>query len=103
MQRLSLWGNKISDITPIADLVDLEQLWLDGNHISDIAALSGLVQLRLLGLGDNRIEDLSPLISNEGLGDGDKITLAGNPLDLTLDSSAMTAIDTLRARGAEIE
>ena len=103
LQRLSLWGNKISNITPLAELVNLEQLWLDQNHISNISILSGLVHLNILGLGGNTITDLSPLAANKGVGEGDTITLTGNPLDFAPGSAATQVIDTLTKRGARVE
>ena len=103
LQRLSLWGNRISDISSLTGLVDLEQLWLDRNDISDISALSELVRLKILGLTDNEIADISPLIDNTGLEEGDTITLSGNPLDYTPGSATIQAIDALKKRGVKVE
>ncbi len=84
LELLALGGNEISDLTPIANLVKLEELWLWGNpmlsdlvpianlvrlerlvlpvcQISDLRPLSGLTQLRKLDLDRNRISDISPL------------------------------------------
>ena len=58
---LNLRDNNISDISPLANLTNLEVLLLEGNKISDISPLSGLTNLKTLDLGDNAISDLSPL------------------------------------------
>lgn len=86
---LSLWGNRINDITPLSSLrslnqlglganeIDdvsalfhlsgLKQLWLAHNQISDISPLSDLTDLTLLDLSENQISDISPLSSLTGL------------------------------------
>ena len=56
-----LTGNEIIDITPLAQLTQLRELGLNGNQISDISPLAGLTELRELGLSSNRISDISPL------------------------------------------
>ncbi|MCL2014170.1 MAG: leucine-rich repeat domain-containing protein [Oscillospiraceae bacterium] len=56
-----LINNKISDISPLARLINLEVLELFSNEISDISPLAGLINLKNLGLGANRIIDISPL------------------------------------------
>ena len=60
VQGLLLWGNNISDISPLAGLTQLESLILGDNSISDISALSGLTKLRFLQVGNN-ISDISVL------------------------------------------
>ena len=55
-------GNPISDLSPIADLVQLERLDLGGCQVSDITPLANLTQLTYLTLHHNfRIIDISPL------------------------------------------
>ena len=49
------------DISPLANLINLEFLSLEGNGITDISPLSGLKNLRALHLTHNHIEDFSPL------------------------------------------
>ena len=50
------------DISPLANLINLEFLSLEGNGITDISPLSGLKNLRALHLTHNHIEDFSPLM-----------------------------------------
>jgi Leucine-rich repeat (LRR) protein len=75
---LVLDGNRIRDISPLADLIRLEYLWLSGNRISDI----------------------SPLVQNEGLGTGDQIYLGSNPLS---SDSINIYIPQLKARGVTVD
>jgi hypothetical protein len=54
-------SNQISDLTPLAGLTRLTQLYLWGNQIRDITPLSGLTNLMVVDLEGNQISDLSPL------------------------------------------
>lgn len=53
--------NGITDIGPLAGLVNLQYLSLTGNTVTSVEALSRLTQLRTLYAGKNRITDISPL------------------------------------------
>ncbi|MCL0038064.1 leucine-rich repeat domain-containing protein, partial [Thermodesulfovibrionales bacterium] len=61
LQGLSLGGNQITDIAPLAGLTGLGTLWLWNNQITDIAPLAGLTKLERLSLSGNRITDITPL------------------------------------------
>ena len=61
LTRLVIWGNHITDISPISELTNLTLLWLDYNNIPDISLLSGLTNLTNLSLNDTNIPDLSVL------------------------------------------
>ena len=61
LKELLLYGNQIKDLSPIADMQDLELLVLAGNQISDVSALAGLKNLHVLMLVDNPIGDFTPL------------------------------------------
>jgi hypothetical protein len=60
---LSLFENQISDLTPLAPLVLLQELQLGSNQIQNLTPLGDLTELRRLGLALNAIEDISPLSS----------------------------------------
>ena len=75
-------------------------LGLGGNNVSDVSAVSGLTNLTLIDLSDNSISDLSPIVANAGLGEGDTVSVEGNPLSA---ESIYTHIPTLQARGVEVE
>ena len=58
---LDLRDNQISDISPIAGLINLQRLYLDDNLISDISPIAGLVELHRISLNRNPVSDMSPL------------------------------------------
>ena len=59
IERLYLGENTISDFSPIAGLIQLEDLRL--SNISDLSPLADLKQLTWLELNEGNISDLSPL------------------------------------------
>ena len=62
LKMLSLWGNPISDISPISGLVQLQHLDFGGCHISDITPIENLIELTYLTLHSNlRIVDITPI------------------------------------------
>ena len=58
---LSLFSCKISDVAPIANLIQLISLDLRFNQIIDVAPLANLTQLTRLDLRSNQIIDVAPL------------------------------------------
>ena len=97
---LDLYYNSISDLSPVAGLTNLTYLSLQGNSVSDISAVAGLTHLTNLILSENSISDISPLVANTGLGSGDKVYVAGNPLSYP---SIHTHIPTLQSKGVTVE
>lgn len=84
LRSLDISLNDLSTLQPLAPLAQLQFLYADGNQIVDISSLAGLVQLQTVDLSGNLVRDISPLLDNAsrgGLGDGDSVYLAGNPLD----------------------
>ena len=73
----------LTDISPLADLVNLEVLNLGWNNISDLTVLSGLSNLTHLYLRNNNISDVSAL---EDLTNLSELRLEGNPI---LDTSPL--------------
>ena len=63
LTSLDLYGNSISDLSPLSDLTNLTRLHLIENSISDLSPLSGLTSLTELILPRNPISDVSPLKS----------------------------------------
>ena len=62
LKMLSLWGNPISDISPISGLVQLQSLDFGGCHITDISPIENLIELTYLTLHSNlRIVDITPI------------------------------------------
>ena len=54
-------GNQISDLSPIAGLINLQKLWISNNPISDLTPVSGLTNLTDLVLNKTLVSDLSPV------------------------------------------
>ncbi len=99
LERLGLRDNGIVDVGSLAALTNLERLVLGSNKILDATPLAGLTSLELLELEDNQIQDIGPLVANTGLGQGDEVNLAGNPLS---DQAINEQIPALEARGVKI-
>lgn len=91
--------SNIADLSGLEYCINLTVLNLNNNYISDVSPLSGLTNLYLLSLQNNRIVDIMPLANNLGLGEGDIISLNGNPLD---DQSKLLGITALKGRGATV-
>ena len=99
LQLLNLWDNQISDISPLSRLTKLKSLGLGGNQIIDISPLGNLANLQHLWLDRNQIIDISPLLNNTGIGEGDRVSLRGNPLSI---HSVNKLIPKLEERGVNI-
>ena len=90
LEYLSLGGNNIADLSPIAGLSKLHTLSLERNNISDITPLARLTNLTSLHLYDNNyISDISPLSALINL---DQLYLAGNRV---ADTSVLTGLTKL--------
>ena len=61
LRMLNMAGCQISDIRPLANLTCLESLYLHSNQIEDITPLANLTRLTDLWLTDNHIADVRPL------------------------------------------
>ena len=99
LRQLQLDRTKIDDVSSLVDMRDLFDLSLSRNDVSDISPLAGLASLRWVHLEAMQVSDLSPLAANDGLGDGDYVSVNGNPLDR---DSRETHIPALVQRGVEV-
>lgn len=54
---------KISDVNPLSELTELEDLNLNINLITDISPLKNLIGLKMLDLHNNDVRDISPLMN----------------------------------------
>ena len=99
MTQLYLTQNKISDISHLAGMTKLTELWLDSNLISNISYLSAMTELRHLFLGSNQITDTSAL---SGLTKITWLTLYLNQIGDLDDLDRMTNLRQLRAYSAQI-
>ena len=71
MKRLSFSENNISDLSPIAGLINLHSLDFSTTPISDILPLSGLISLEKLRFNKTSVSDLSPVAGLVNLKDID--------------------------------
>ena len=58
---LHVEGNDITDLSPVGGLTGLKKLHFHSNDIEDVTPVAGLLNLEEIALGDNPISDLSPL------------------------------------------
>ena len=86
-------SNSVSDISPLADLTNLEFLILEDNSISDISPLAGLTNLEFLILSNNTISDISVVA---GLTNLTGLSLEGNSVS---DISAVARLTNLTSLG----
>jgi len=64
---IDLSGNNLTEVTQLAQLMRLEEIFLQNNHISYIDGLNELPFLRILDLSHNDVDDVSPLFEVESL------------------------------------
>lgn len=67
LERLSLAGCGVEDVSGLAALSGLNWLDLSDNNITDLSPLAGLSGLRYLNLSGSRIGDWSPVEGRDGL------------------------------------
>jgi len=103
LKVLDFRDNEVSDINSLANLINLSWLGFQENKVSDINSLANLINLRWLRFQENKVSDISPLVENEGFGDGDRIYMLENQLDLAPGSEDMYNINTLIDRGVRVE
>ena len=99
--RLVLSNNRITDLSPLKNLTELQWLGLENNQITDISPLSGLGNLSGLYLQNNQISDLSPLEWLIGLSPRNtaSLNLAGNPVSLAQIEQLHEKVRGNRQRG----
>ena len=62
LTRINMSHNQVTDISPVAGLIELRELWVTDNPISDISPVSGLTNLTHLGVsGCPNLSDISPV------------------------------------------
>ena len=61
LNNIKLRGNRITDISPLAGLINVDWLGLEENAIEDLSPLAGLIKLNGIGISENPVSDVSPL------------------------------------------
>ncbi len=106
LTQLSLYNNKISDVSPLQGLTALTYLFLSSNRLTDVSPLQGLTALTYLDLDSNQLTDVSPL---QGLTALTELYLSSNQLtdvsplqglkkltELRLNSNQLTDVSPLQ-------
>lgn len=90
LRTLSLTGNRVDALDPLAGLSNLEVLRAGWMEVERLDALTGLANLRFLEAPGNGIRDLGPLARLDRL---QQLVLSSNPID---DLSPLAALPALR-------
>jgi internalin A len=61
LQQLYCFSTQVSDLSPVAGLVRLQVLNCSSTPVSDLSPVAGLVQLQLLSCSSTQVSDLSPV------------------------------------------
>ncbi len=99
IRTLRVNGRGIASLVGLEGAVGLSTLHGASNRISDLSPLSELANLNGLDLRDNHISDISPLIAQDTLSQGDWVALGGNPLS---ETSLNTHVPVLLERGVQV-
>lgn len=112
-----LWiGNKVSDISPVYPLVDLEEFAITSDYIKDISGIKSLVNLKYLIIQRTNVKDISFLsnlnnlehlyISDTWITDISVLEQLDNLLTVAVDSTIASnnpqTIEILKNRGCQI-
>ena len=100
LRELRASGTGITGLIGLESAQGLMRIFAASNRLSDLSPLAGLSQLESLDLRFNRITDLGPLVANSNLAEGAWVTLDGNPLS---EESVNKQVPALRERGVKIE
>ncbi len=99
---LDIGGTGIDDLSFLGASPELENLSAWGNGVSDISVTQGLEKLSHAGLSGNALTSLAPLIANPGIGEGTRVEVEWNCLDLTTGSADRSELDQLLDRGVDL-
>ena len=62
LTRINMSHNQVTDISPVAGLIQLRELWVTDNLVSDISPVRGLTNLTHLGVSEcPNLSDISPV------------------------------------------
>ena len=99
IRTLRVHGRGIGSLVGLERATGLRSFYGASNRISDLSPLAELDNLYGLDLRNNRISDISPLVENDALTEGDWVALGGNPLN---ETSLNTHIPVLLERGVKV-
>ncbi|MBC2379289.1 LPXTG cell wall anchor domain-containing protein [Listeria welshimeri] len=99
LSYLSLDGNQVSDLTPLANASKLTYLTLSDNNVSDVSSLKNLSKVYLIGLKNNQVEDISSLSNLTAL---KYLYLNGNKLSDLSAIANLTTLDILEVKNQQV-
>jgi serine/threonine protein kinase len=100
LRRISLVYQNITDLTPIAGLLDLDNLDLRHNPLADVSPLAQVSSLRDLSLFDTNVTDLTVLRSCPGLS---ILDIGYTPITSTAALDGLDVLQVLKARKAPLQ
>ena len=99
LKRILSWGESISDLSPLAGLTKLENVNICGTDLSNLTPLAGLTGLKELYLRDSGISDISPLAGLTGL---TRLNLSRNNISDISPLAGLTNLEWLKLNNNEI-
>ena len=100
LKGLTLWGNRVADVSPLTDVSGLEYLDISYNPVTDVSVLASMTQLHSLYLRGNAIADASDLAALDGLV---RLDLGYNPISNLSFLQGFTQIDFLNLGYTQVE
>ena len=77
LEELDLSNTRVSDLRPLARLANLSRVFIDGTPVTDLGPLAGLTKLAWLSFSRTRVRDLGPV---EGLSNLEFLAIYGTPV-----------------------
>ena len=99
LEYLRLGSGNVSDLSPIAGLINLEQLHLDWTNVFDLSPLAGLINLKWLHFDPSNVSDLSPLA---GLINLERCCTWGSPVSDLSPLAGLTKLEEVLICGADV-
>ena len=100
LEYLSFPNNNVSDLSPVARLINLETLYFwHNNNISDLSPIAGLINLQTINFSGNSVSDLSPI---SGLINLKTFRSWGNPVSDLSPFVGLPKLERIDICGAEI-
>ena len=99
IEYLGFPNNNVSDLSPIAGLINLKTLYFWGNNISDLSPIAGLINLRTINFTGHSVSDLSPVA---GLINLTSFRSWGNPISDLSPFVGLPKLERIDICGGEI-
>ena len=99
LDSIFMWGNPVSDITPLSALTKLRELHASSCHISDLTPLAHLKKLQTLSLLSNPVSDVSALANLKAL---QVLNLTGCNISDVRPLAGLTSLQVLYINGNTI-